>query len=108
LLAHDGPHAEIVRIVIDEQGAVSNVTDSPLGQSEPSPYSGDYREAVRLAVSAWRYAPGQLQHVADGPDRDHDGKPDYKQMTSSEVVAVYYDIKFIFNIVDGRGVVWEK
>jgi len=105
LAAHDAPHREIVRIVIDTRGIVSQVSDSPMGQSDGGPFAQDYRRAVDDAVRTWRYQPGVLQHVVPGNDLDADGKPDYKVVTSSDVVAVYYDIAFTFEIVDGKGVV---
>ncbi len=105
LAARDRPHHEVVRIVIDTDGHVSKVVDSPMGPSDGGPFAEDYRRAVAAAVKTWRYDPGTLRHVEDGPDHDGDGKPDYKVMTSSERVAVYYDIRFTFEIVDGKGVV---
>ena len=108
LAAHDGPHREIVRIVIDTHGIVSEMGDSPMGQSDGGPFAADYRRAVDDAVRTWRYQPGMLQHVVPGNDLDADGKPDYKIVTSSDVVAVYYDIRFTFEIVDGKGVVSQK
>ena len=105
LAANDGPHREIVRIVIDTHGIVSHVGDSPMGQSDGGPFAQDYRRAVDDAVRTWRYQPGVLQHVVPGNDLDADGKPDYKVVTSWDLVAVYYDIRFTFEIVDGKGVV---
>jgi hypothetical protein len=105
LAAGDGPHREIVRIVIDVHGTVGQVLDSPLGRSDDGPFAADYRQAVDDAVKSWRYEPGVLEHVRDGEDKDLDGKPDYRVLTSLDRVAVYYDIRFTFEIVDGKGVV---
>jgi hypothetical protein len=105
LAAHDAPHRESVRIVIDTHGNVDHVLDSPMERSDGGPFAADYRRAVDDALRTWRYLPGALQHVAPGHDLDGDGKPDYKVMTSSDPVAVYYDIRFTFEIVDGKGVV---
>jgi hypothetical protein len=105
LAAHDGPHHETVRIVIDDHGAVSQVLDSPMERSDGGPFAEDYRRAVNDAVRTWRYEPGRLQHVENGADKDGNGKPDYKVMKSWEPIAVYYDIRFTFEIVDGKGVV---
>lgn len=107
LAAHDGPHHEIVRIVIDTKGNVGQVLDSPVGRSDGGPFAADYHLAVDDAVRSWRYEPGALQHVVPGHDLDADGKPDYKVVTSRELVAVYYDIRFTFEIVNGEGVVNE-
>lgn len=105
LAAHDGPHRELVRIVIDSEGGVGQVLDSPMGPSDGGPFAADFRRAVDDAVRTWRFEPGEFRHVADGADKDGDGKPDYKIMTSWDRVAVYYDIRFTFEIVEGRGVV---
>ena len=105
LAVRDGPHLEVVRFIIDTHGNVERILDSPLESSDGGPFAADYRRAVEEALKSWRYEPGVLQHVEPGEDKDGDGKPDYKVMTSSEVVAVYYDVRFTFEIVDGKGVV---
>ena len=105
LAARDAPHREIVRIVIDTHGNVDQVLDSPMGRSDEGPFAADYRRAVDYAVRMWRYEPGHLLNFKGGPDRDGDGKPDYKIMTSSDPIAVYYDIRFTFEIAAGKGVV---
>jgi len=103
--AHDGPHRELVRIVIDSAGSVGQVLDSPMGPSDGGPFAAEFRRAVDDAVRTWQFRPGVLQHVKDGADKDGDGKADYKVMTSWDPVAVYYDIRFTFEIVEGKGVV---
>jgi hypothetical protein len=107
LAVRDGPHLEVVRFIIDTHGNVERILDSPLESSDGGPFAADYRRAVEEALKSWRYEPGVLQHVEPGEDKDGDGKPDYKVMTSSEVVAVYYDVRFTFEIVNGKGVVKE-
>ena len=105
LAAHDGPHREVVRFVIDTHGNVDKIVDSPMEPSDEGPFAGDYRRAVEEALRSWRYEPGVFQHVKPGEDKDGDGKPDYKIMTSWDLVPVYYDVRFTFEIVDGKGVV---
>jgi hypothetical protein len=107
LAVRDGPHREVVRFIIDTHGNVERVLDSPLASSDGGPFAGDYRRAVEEALKSWHYEPGVFQHVSPGEDKDGDGKPDYKVMTSWEAVAVYYDVRFTFEIVDGKGVVKE-
>jgi hypothetical protein len=46
-----------------------------------------------------------LSKVAPGNDLDGDGTADYVVATAHERVPVYYDVKFTFEIVDGRGIV---
>jgi len=105
LRAGDGPHHEIVRVVIDDQGDVASVGDSPLGTSDGGLYATSFRKAVDDAVHSWHFMPGVLSRVAPGNDLDGDGKADYVVTTAHEVVPVYYDVKFTFEIVDGRGIV---
>jgi hypothetical protein len=105
LAANDGTHREIVRIVIDTHGNVGQVLDSPVGTSDGGPFAADYRRAVDTAVRTWRFEPGWIGHFGPGPDNDGDGKPDYKVMTTSEQIAVYYDVRFTFEIVNGKGTV---
>jgi hypothetical protein len=105
LAARDGPHREVVRFIIDTHGNVETVTDSPMEPSDGGPFAADYRRAVELALRSWRFSPGVIQHVKNGEDADGDGKPDYKLMTSADLVPVYYDVRFTFEIVDGKGIV---
>src|SRR5262249_26788295 len=108
LAARFGPHREIVRITIDTHGNVSNVADSPLGKSDDDAFAVAFRRSVEAAVRTWRYGPGAMRHVKDGPDLDGDGKPDYLVTTSWEIVPVYYDVRFTFEIVEGKGVVTRE
>ena len=108
LAARDGPHREVVRFVIDTHGNVDRVVDSPMESSDGGPFAADYRRAVEAALRTWRFEPGVFQHVKPGEDKDGDGKPDYKIMTSWDLVPVYYDVRFTFEIVDGKGVVTKK
>lgn len=105
LAAHDGSHREVVRFVIDTHGNVDKVVDSPMEASDGGPFAADYRRAVEEALRTWSYEPGVFQHVKPGEDKDGDGKPDYKIMTKAEIVPVYYDVRFTFEIVEGKGVV---
>ena len=105
LAARFGPHHEIVRIVIDTHGNVAEVGDSPLGRSDDDAYAGDFRRAVDAAVRRWKFMPGVLRHVAPGHDLDGNGRPDYTVTTSYDLVPVYYDVKFTFEIVEGNGLV---
>lgn len=105
LAARDGPHREVVRFVIDTHGSVEKIVDSPVEPSDAGPFAADYRHAVEEALRSWRFDPGVFQHVKPGEDKDGDGTPDYKIMTSWEHVPVYYDVRFTFEIVDGKGVV---
>jgi hypothetical protein len=108
LAVGDGPHRELVRIVIDDHGSVTKVGDSPLGASDGGPHAAAFRSAVEAAVRTWTFGPGALLTLAPGHDLDGDGKPDYTVATSTEIVSVYYDVKFMFEIVEGKGVVRKE
>jgi hypothetical protein len=108
LAAGDGPHRELVRVIIDDHGHVAHVADSPLGSSDGGPHASDFRKAVEDAVHAWQFTPGVLRRVEPGHDLDGDGKPDYAVTTSYDLIPVYYDVKFTFEIVRGQGVVRKE
>ena len=103
LAANDGPHREVVRIVIDPKGSVVEVLDSPMEPSDGGVFAADYRHAVEETVRTWRYSSGAMLHVRDGEDKDGDGRADYTITTAIDPVAVYYDVRFTFEIVDGQG-----
>jgi hypothetical protein len=108
LRAGDGPHRELVRIVIDDNGTVADVGDSPLGASDGGRHAASFRAAVDGAVRRWRFQPGLLRKVGPGNDLDGDGKPDYVVTTAQEPVPVYYDVGFTFAIVEGKGIVTRE
>jgi hypothetical protein len=102
-LAADAGDAHVVlRIVIDEDGRIAEVADSPLASSSDGPFAGPFRDAVLRSLRHWRFTAGSLQ-TAEGGDLDGDGEPDYRRVLRSEPVSVYYDVRFEFEIVDGRG-----
>jgi hypothetical protein len=68
LAAHDGPHREVVRFVIDTHGNVDRIVDSPMESSDGGPFAADYRRAVEEALRSWRFEPGIFQHVKPGED----------------------------------------
>jgi hypothetical protein len=91
------------RIVIDVNGKVRKIADSPLISSTPSVYLKDFQKAVEEAMQSWEFEPAEIQQLEDGKDLNGDGKPDYKRVISSQKVPVYLDLRFDFTIVEGRG-----
>ena len=61
LAARDGPHRELVRFIIDKNGDVGQIVDSPMARSDGGPFAADYRRAVETALRTWRYVPGEFQ-----------------------------------------------
>ena len=93
----------VVRIVIDTEGRVSSVADSQLAPSTAGVFAADFREAVETAVRRWRFLPGHIDQLENGDDVDDDGKADYVRIVQRDLVPVFYDVRFDFEIVDGRG-----
>lgn len=103
-LAAAAPASDVVvRVVIATDGSVASVEPSPLAAPPTDEWGPLFYEAVREAVSAWRYDPCQLRVLEDGPDRDGDGRPDFQLVVDSTPLAVYLDLSFRFEIVDGDG-----
>jgi hypothetical protein len=98
-----GPLAVAVRIWVEKTGAVVEVVDSPLEPSTSSPLLPLFRAEVEKAVRSWRYAPAALRTFRQGEDLDGDGKADYEILVDSKSVRVYYDIRFLFRVVEGKG-----
>ena len=103
VLAARATASVVVRILIDEEGRVKNVTDSPLEGSSPGPFAREFRAAVLRSLRHWRFTPGAIEQVEDGPDADADGKPDYRTTSSMSAVRVFYDVRFDFDVVSGEG-----
>lgn len=93
----------LLRIVIDTRGRVAEVRDSPLGASSSGRFATEFRDAVLRSLRHWCFLPGRLEQLADGPDDDADGQPDYRTTTSMEEVRVFYDVRFDFDVVSGAG-----
>jgi hypothetical protein len=99
-----GPAHVVVRILIDTEGRIGDVRDSPVEASSPGPFAREFRDATLRALRHWRFEPGWIGQ-AEGRDLDGDGTPDYRRMTRLEVVPVFYDVRFDFAIVGGEGTV---
>jgi hypothetical protein len=94
-----------LRIVLGTDGIVNHVLDSPVIHSTPGPFAADFRAAAESAVRDWLFHPAVHRVLADGEDYDEDGKPDFRRVTESRFLSVYLDIRFEFEILDGKGVV---
>jgi TonB family protein len=105
LAAGAGSSHVTVRIVIDTDGRVADVTDSPLERSSGGPHAREFKDAVLRSLRHWRFTPGRLDAVEDGPDEDRDGEPDYRKVTRMDPVRVFYDVRFDFDTVAGTGIV---
>lgn len=98
------PQRVVVRLDLDERGHVTTVTPND-GASEADPrYRAAFETAIRIAVDRWCFRPATQRAFVDSPD-DGSGKPPYKMLKAETPVPTYFDIRFIFEVMDGRGVV---
>jgi TonB family protein len=104
-LASGATGTVVVRIVIDDEGRVIAVGDSPKEASSAGPFAAALRDAVDRTVRGWPFSPGRVEVVEDGKDLDGDGKPDYSRIVKQEYVKVFYDVRFDFTIENGKGAV---
>ena len=95
------PVVVVLRLVVDADGVVRQVQDSPLArpaaQADP-----DFRAAAEDAVLSWLFVPAAIRTIEPGEDIDHDSKPDYTVVVDSRRIPVYLDVRFTFEIVDGQ------
>jgi hypothetical protein len=103
LSAKYGKASVIVRVVIGTEGLVTEINDPPNNTPAVGPYADDFRSAVEQAVQRWKFQPAAYRQFEDGKDLNGDGKPDYQRLVRSQVVPVYLDVRFDFEIVNGKG-----
>jgi len=96
-----------LRFVIDLEGKVIEVVDSPNAPSSEGPFAAAFKAAAERAVRNWKFTPAQWQQVEPGRDLNGDGKPDYIRVVWSERVSVYMDVSFDFEPVTGQGSVTQ-
>jgi len=100
--AKAGPAQVVVRILIGTDGRIADVRDSPLEASSSGPFAGEFRDAALRALRHWRFNPGRIDQIAN-KDLDGDGQPDYREVIRYDLVPVFYDVRFDFEIVGGEG-----
>jgi hypothetical protein len=96
-----------VRLVIGTDGNVSSQQDVPRRPLGNDPCLVAFRAAVQTAVSGWRFSPAFRLRRVPGPDRDGDGRPDFDRWDQTPIV-VYVDYEFLFEVVEGKGVVRSR
>ncbi len=93
-----------VRLHLDAEGAVVEVTDSPRQASYGGPYAADFRKAVESAVRRWIFSAARVDTVDKSPTwkAEPGSRP---PLVSTRRVPSFLDFSFRFTVVDGRGVV---
>jgi len=105
LAGNAGPSTVAVRIMVDSEGLVAEVADSPRLPSTPGPFAPQFRQAVETVLAEWRFWPAVWRRYEPGEDLDGDGVADYRRVVETRAVNFYLDVRFDFEIVDGRGLV---
>ena len=103
LKARYGDATVVVRVYLDAEGRIVDVTESPVCPSTGGRYSAQFRAAVLEAVRKWKFRPAEYRRYDPGKDLNGDGKPDYMVLVDSKPVPVHFDARFDFSIVKGRG-----
>ena len=103
LAAQAAPATVVVRFVVEPDGTVGQVLDSPLERSTSGPFAEEFRNEVESTLREWLFTPGAIRTFEDGADLDGDGTRDYRVLKESQPLRVYYDIRFHFAIVEGVG-----
>lgn len=102
LMAAAPVHATVaVRITVGANGRVLRVKPSPAASSHAGPWLDLLLDSIRQAAAQWKYRPARERTLSDGPDRDHDGRPDWQNVVSDRAIAVYFDARFTFEVVNG-------
>lgn len=95
-------HSVAVRLLLSEEGRVSQLGPSPLRPSTEGPYRAEFEQAVQNAVAAWTGGPPRVRQFVAGPDADADGKPDFDRLKREQVLKAYFDVVFVFELRGGK------
>jgi hypothetical protein len=98
-----GPVTVVVRIFVGTDGSVDQVFDSPLGGSTQIDTGDPFRSSVEQAVRGWRFASGQVRTLAESEGSDGERKPDFRVIADETPVRTYLDLRFTFEVIDGKG-----
>lgn len=82
-----------VKISVDPDGRVSDVSPSLLTFSTPTRYSDEFDEAVRVAVGQWRFHPAQRYTMRIFRTEEGGGPPKELDRENTET---YFDLAFTF------------
>jgi hypothetical protein len=93
----------VVRIALDEHGKVTTVETNVAASEADSQYRPAFEDAIRIAVASWHFKAATERTFVNSPD-DGSGKPAYKVLKSETAVPTWFDIRFIFEVADGKGV----
>jgi hypothetical protein len=82
-----------VKITVDHTGRVIDIGPSLLAVTIPGRFEADFQEAVRAAVTLWRFRPAEIWMIEDVP---MPGGGSYQRMTTLRRVETSFDLSFTF------------
>lgn len=97
LAAGAGPVTLGLRLVVDTAGRVTDVSQSLLAFSTPTPWAAEFREAAEAAVAQWRFRPAEVRHFTTVTN----AQGTYRSMTDSEKTEWALHVAFTFNATGG-------
>ena len=103
LAAGCGDATIVLRIVVDEQGRVSEVKDSPVAGRAEGPCTERFRAEAEAALRGWRFRPAEWRRLVPGADMDGDGTPDYHRVTAFQPIPVFLDVRVDYEVIAGEG-----
>jgi len=82
-----------VRVTVNKEGRVTDVGPSLVAVSILTKFGAEFQEAVRAAVSRWRFSPAEMYHaeLVTPPG----GEP-YRRIVDQENVDASFDLAFTF------------
>ena len=98
------PQRIVVRMFLDEHGRVTAVRTNPEASEADPKFREAFETAIRSTIEGWHFKPAVQRTFVDSPD-DGSGKPPYKMLKAETPVPTYFDIRFIFEVSGGKGLV---
>ena len=103
LVRNTAPVTVVVRIFVGTDGSVDQVSDSPLEGSRRIDTGDPFRASVEQAVRGWRFVSGRVRTLAESEGSDGERKPDFRVIADETPVRTYLDLRFTFEVIDGKG-----
>lgn len=99
LAARVAPFFVALRIRIDPlDGRVTGVLPSPIFASSTGAFEREFQLAAERAVRLWRFTPGRIERLEGAGEREGE----LRRVVDIQPIAVFYDVRFDFEIVNGR------
>ena len=100
------PQKIVLRLFLDETGRIDDIRPSDIPSEVDEKYRDSFQSSIRRAVQTWRFSPAMRRVFVDSPD-DGSGQPPYRVLKSETPSRTYFDIRFTFEVHEGKGIVIE-